>query len=178
MSEYALFMKVLPKDRKPSVAATHPLDLAAALLTLIPRMMATLRQQLQSTDGLELRGGQFRLLMIVDAHHPISISRAACLLGLTVPTTSKIADELTQQNLLSRQSDAADRRRVLLSLTTHGKSVLETVSEAARTHLATLLKPLTPTERSFILCSVETLRPLFERPAGQKVSQSSENPDR
>ncbi len=163
-------MKLLANPIKSPPAGTRSKDVAVALLSLIPRMMATLRQHLRSTDGLELRGGQFRLLMIVQAHNQVSISRAAYLIGLTVPTTSKIVDELTQQKLLSRHSDTADRRRVLLSLTAYGELVLGTVSQAACTHLANLLEPLTPTERSFILCAVETLRPLFERQLCEKAS--------
>lgn len=163
ISGYTLVMKLVSNQIRSSITGTTPEDVAIALLTLIPRMMATLRQHLRSADGLEIRGGQFRLMMIIQAHHQVSITQAADLIGLTVPTTSKIVDELTQQKLLARHPDTTDRRRVLLSLTAHGASALETVSKAAREHLANLLEPLTPPERSFILCAVETLRPLFER---------------
>jgi DNA-binding MarR family transcriptional regulator len=165
-------MKLVSSQTRPPITGTTPEDVAVALLTLIPRMMATLRQHLRSTDGLEVRGGQFRLLMIIQAHNQVSITQAADLIGLTVPTTSKIVDELTQQKLLSRHSDTADRRRVLLSLTAYGESVLETASQVARAHLATLLEPLTPPERSFILCAVETLRPLFEQTPWEKSSRN------
>lgn len=157
-------MKVIGKAIKPLPVSMEAQDLAAALLTLIPRMMATLRGQLQSVNGVELRGGQFRLLMIINSQRGISISEAAQLMGLTVPTTSKITDELTQQGLLARNTDVVDRRRARLSLTAHGKVVLETVSREARSHLAELLTPLTPMERAFLLCAVETLRPLFAQP--------------
>ncbi len=172
---YTWLMKLVATTIKSPRAGTKSKDVAVALLTLIPRMMATLRQHLRSADGLELRGGQFRLLMIVQTHHQISISQAAYLIGLTVPTTSKIVDELTQQKLLSRHADTTDRRRVLLSMTGYGQSVLETVSQAACAHLADMLERLTPTERSFILCAVETLQPLFAPQAGENASLKPEN---
>ena len=136
--------------------------LAKAFVSLIPHMMGSLRRHLRTAEGGDLRVGQFRMMMAIAMSPKLSISNAAEVMGLTLPSASKIAEELARAGLVQRKEDCQDRRRLLLSLTSVGMEVLQTVQRAAEDHFANIFQPLTPMERAFLLCAAETLRPLFK----------------
>ncbi len=143
--------------------------LAKAFVSLIPHMMGSLRRHLRTAEGGDLRVGQFRMMMAIAMSPGISISDAADVMGLTLPSASKMTDELERFGFILRKEDCQDRRRSLLSLTSAGAAVLRTVQHAAENHFAAIFQPLTPMERAFLLCAAETLRPLFRpgsRPTG------------
>jgi DNA-binding MarR family transcriptional regulator len=135
--------------------------LAKSFVSLIPHMMGSLRRHLRTAEGGDLRVGQFRMMMAIALSPELSISNAAEVMGLTLPSASKVADELARAGLVQRKEDRRDRRRSLLSLTPAGFAVLETVQRAAEDHFANIFQPLTAMERVFLLCAAETLRPLF-----------------
>ena len=143
--------------------------LARAFVSLIPHMMGSLRRHLRTAEGGDLRVGQFRMMMAVAMSPELSISEAAEVMGLTLPSASKIADELARAGLLQRKEDHRDRRRSLLSLTPGGVAVLQSVQRAAENHFIQIFQPLTPMERGFLLCAAETLRPLF-RPGARPMA--------
>jgi len=143
---------------EPTVQAA---TLAKAFVSLIPHMMGSLRRHLRTAEGGDLRVGQFRMMMAVAMSPELSISDAAEVMGLTLPSASKVADELARAGLLQRKEDRRDRRRSLLSLTPGGVAVLQSVQRAAENHFIQIFQPLTPMERGFLLCAAETLRPLF-----------------
>ncbi len=142
-------------------SAVSPTTLGRAYVALIPQMMGSLRSHLRTLEGGDLRVGQFRMMMAIRMEDQPSLSQVAEFVGLTLPSASKVADELERRGLISRQPDKLDRRRQILSLTAQGMEVLEMVKRTAETHFAGLFSQLTSAERSFLLCAAETLRPLF-----------------
>ncbi len=143
--------------------------LAKSYVSLIPNMMGSLRRHLRTAEGGDLRVGQFRMMMAVEGSPGLSISSAAEVVGLTLPSASKMVDELELSGFIIRGEDSKDRRRALLSLTPAGGAVLRSMQCAAERHFAAIFEPLTPMERAFLLWAAETLRPLFKpgaRPAG------------
>lgn len=164
------------KLNRPSPAALNAAEatvptatLAKAFVSLIPHMMGSLRRHLRTAEGGDLRVGQFRMMMAVAMSPELSISNAAEVMGLTLPSASKVADELARAGLLQRKEDHRDRRRSLLSLTPAGIAVLQSVQRAAEDHFIQIFQPLTPMERGFLLCAAETLRPLF-RPGARAMA--------
>ena len=153
----------LPAPVAPATPAVDADSLAKAFVSLIPQMMGSLRRHLRTAEGGDLRVGEFRMMMAIAMSPELSISNAAEVMGLTLPSASKVADELVRAGFIQRREDRHDRRRSLLSLTPAGVAVLRTVQQAAEDHFAAIFEPLTPMERAFLLCAAETLRPLFRR---------------
>jgi DNA-binding MarR family transcriptional regulator len=151
-----------------SASAVKADTLAKAFVSLIPHMMGSLRRHLRTAEGGDLRVGQFRMMMAIAMAPNLSMSNAAEVMGLTLPSASKVADELQRSGFVQRTEDSQDRRRALLSLTPAGIEVLHTVQRAAEEHFAAIFQPLTPMERGFLLCAAETLRPLFRPTAGSR----------
>ncbi len=148
-------------------------SLALGFVTLIPQMMGVLRRHLRAGPQLELRPGQFRMMLLLQMFGPASLSDVADRLGLTLPSASKLAEELGKIGFIARRTDLADRRRIVLSLTPSGGSALDAVQREAQRQLAELFEPLTAAERKFLACAVSVMRPLFAAKPGLAVGAAS-----
>lgn len=154
-------------------AETSAESLALGFVTLIPQMMGVLRRHLRAGAQLELRPGQFRMLLLLQMFGPASLSDVADQLGLTLPSASKLAEELGKLGFIARRTDTADRRRIVLSLVPSGRSALDAVQTEAQHQLSELFEPLTAAERKFLACAVSVMRPLFAAKPGVAVGAAS-----
>lgn len=68
-------------------------------------------------------------------HDTISIAELAERLKIRHHSAVGLANRLISEQLLKRQTDPADRRRVLISVTAKGEAILEKLSEAHRAEL-------------------------------------------
>lgn len=112
---------------------------AGILLETVPRIMRAVRGVMAHTEPPQLTVPQFRTLMVVHRHEGSTLSAVADALGLSLPSTSKLVDQLVRRKLLERHSDTADRRRMMLCITTRGNTLLEEAHAAVRLHLAGIL---------------------------------------
>jgi DNA-binding MarR family transcriptional regulator len=108
--------------------------------------MHAIRSQMRSHWTPDLSVPQFRALAFLDRQEGASLSDVAEHIGLTLPSMSKLMDGLVGRNLVIRASDPADRRRMRLSLTVHGRLTLQAARVAIQDHLAGQLATL-PAER-------------------------------
>lgn len=82
--------------------------------------------------------GQFNLtahhhgvLLILRAHSPFGQQQLGRMIGVDPRNVVPILDGLVNQGLLDRQTDPADRRRRILSLTQKGKDIADRLAAAA-----------------------------------------------
>lgn len=64
----------------------------------------------------ELSGIQLKTAMQVSIHQPISLNELAKKLGVSAPSASVMVDRLVEKDVLTRESDPSDRRRVQLNV--------------------------------------------------------------
>jgi DNA-binding MarR family transcriptional regulator len=64
----------------------------------------------------ELTMAQSLTLMAVKEHEPMSVTELASHLSVSAPSASTMVDRLVDRNLLSRETDPADRRKVVIRL--------------------------------------------------------------
>ena len=64
----------------------------------------------------ELSGIQMKTAMSVSLHQPMSLSELAQRLGVSPPSASVMVDRLVEKEVLTRENDPKDRRRVQLRL--------------------------------------------------------------
>jgi DNA-binding MarR family transcriptional regulator len=126
------------------------------------RVRAVVRRQ--RTAGLTYT--QIRTLSAVASRQATSVSDVAEFLGLGLPTTSKVINELVRRGLMVRRSASDDRRRVLLASTEAGKQLLKEAAEPAYAAVAEMLEPLDPAGEEAVLRVMELLQPLV-LPAGR-----------
>jgi len=138
-----------------------PDECAQELLEVIPAIMRAIRGEMRSRRTPDLSVPQFRILAFVNRQPGASLSDVAEHAGLTLPSTSTSIDRLVGRNLIVRETSKTDRRRVTLSLTAAGKTLLKSARKGTQTYLAERLSTLSADERKIIMRAMQTLQPLF-----------------
>src|SRR5512136_916163 len=138
---------------------TLPDACAQEILEVVPAVMRTIRTEMRRHRTADLSVPQFRTLAFIDRQADASLSDVAEHIGLTLPSMSKIVDGLVARNLVTRQTHATDRRRMMLALTPRGQTALQTSRAATRACLAEDLVALSDRQRETIAQALEILRP-------------------
>jgi DNA-binding MarR family transcriptional regulator len=155
------------KPSAQSAAQTNPLELsAAAVIEIIPAVMDSMRSSLRSHVGDQLTVPQFRCLAFISRHAGCTVSDVASFMGVTKATASVMVDRLMRSGAVLVLSDAADRRRSLLHISSPGRAQLQTIRGEARKDFAQAMSGLSAEELSTVHAGLEILRKTF-RP--QKV---------
>ncbi len=97
---------------------------------------------------------QFRTLVVLDGHGEISLSRLADLLGVNASTAMRTIDRLLAAGLVTRRDNPANRRTVLLGLTTAGKRVVGQVTARRRTEITRIVSAMPATQRSKLISAL------------------------
>lgn len=138
-----------------------PSDCAQELLEVAPLVMHVIRAEMRRQRTPDLRVPQFRTLAFLSRQAGASLSEAAEHIGLTRPAMSILVDGLVTRKLVARQPAPQDRRRVTLTLTGRGQSLLATAGHEAQAQLANRLAVLPEADRTLIVEAMHKLRPLF-----------------
>jgi DNA-binding MarR family transcriptional regulator len=154
---------------------TTPDECARELLEVTPEVMRTVRGQMRRCRTADLSVPEFRTLGFLRRRTGASLTDVAHHIGVTLPSMSKLMDGLVARKLVTREFDAADRRRVTLALTARGSAILQTAHAATQACLAEMLSALLPAERRTIVQAMRVLRPLFISEREKEMLQSREN---
>jgi len=141
--------------------STSPEACAQEILEVVPAVMRTIRAEMRRHRTADLSVPQFRALAFISSKVDASLSDVAEHIGLTLPSMSKIIEGLVARKLVTRQTHATDRRRMMLALTARGRTALHASREATRACLAEDLAGLTERQRATIAQAMEILRPVF-----------------
>ncbi|GGJ45671.1 MarR family winged helix-turn-helix transcriptional regulator [Deinococcus roseus] len=118
----------LPSDDPFKALDQTLLQLLTALeVVLIARPLATVLGEEE-----EVTGAQLRTLRFLDSVEFALVGDIAAGLGISYPAATKAVDRLCDRGLAERYRDAMDARRIQVSLTSRGKTVLQEV-QAERT---------------------------------------------
>lgn len=150
-------MKPLGKQSKTSTGES---ELVGELLSTIFPILRAFRREMRRQRP-DLSEPQFRTMGFLYYRKGASLSDVASHLGLTLPTMSKMVDGLVKRELVAREGDPNDRRRVILRMTDPGKSAFETAKRQTNARLAEMLKTLTPDEQAAIVSALRIIRPVF-----------------
>jgi DNA-binding MarR family transcriptional regulator len=138
-----------------------PQECARELLDVVPLIMRDIRTEMRSRRTAELTVPQFRTLLFVSRNTGSSLSQVADHIGLTLPSTSKLVDDLIKGDLMTRQEQTADRRRVSLAVTARGFTLLEASRKGTLAYLADKLEGISGAEKETILKAMKALRNVF-----------------
>jgi DNA-binding MarR family transcriptional regulator len=147
-------------------------ELTHEFLEVVPLLMRYVRAEFRSHRTPDLSVPQFRALVFVNRNPDTALSPLAEHLGLTLPSTSKMVDQLVLRDYLDRQSSRNDRRKIALQITPQGKSIIESSFQATQNKLQDLFEKLSMQEQESILASLKILRTLFATQTDTKYQEA------
>lgn len=112
---------------------------------------------LDSTAELRVTTTQFGVLVLLSHHGGLDQASVARLLGLDRSTTALVVKKLAARGLVSRHSDAQDRRRQCLEISPAGREVLNQVRGSADQARIALMQPLDEDEQRTLLALLTKL---------------------
>lgn len=146
--------------------------IAHEVLDVVPAIMRTIRAEMRSRRGADLSVVQFRALGFLNRNPGASLSTVAEHLGLTSPTVCKMIDGMVSHRLVTRLPSASDRRKVILTLTAEGQTILERARNGTQARLMEVLAGLTPEDQDAVHHVMQLLQTLFSPAmAAQPVSK-------
>ena len=148
------------------------------------RIVDDLLEELTSWSPRE-RAGAFRhwlrgslslvhlhVLTVLEADGPLSMSKLAEALDVSVASTTGIVDRMEQRGLVERRHQPDDRRVILVHPTDAGDSVFRDLGMERRKHLAGLLDRMTDAELESFLTGLRAMR----RVRTEAMSEANEDP--
>ena len=136
-------------------------ETAHQVLDVVPAVMRTIRAEFRGERSTNLSVPQFRALAYIKNNNGASLSSLATHIGLTLPSMSKLIDDLVSRGFVARNEHQEDRRKICLQLTPTGKKELEAAYNHTQTFLVEKLSGLAKEDLSTVLCSMQILSKLF-----------------
>jgi DNA-binding MarR family transcriptional regulator len=136
---------------------------AAAVIEVIPAVMDTMRTSLRSHVGDQLTVPQFRCLAFISRHGGTTVTEVSSFMGVTKATASVMIDRLMRAGSVLVVSDAADRRRSLLHISSSGRTQMQSIRNEARKDFAQAMSSLSKQELDTLTAGLEILRKTFRR---------------
>jgi DNA-binding MarR family transcriptional regulator len=96
---------------------------------------------------------QVRALVVISSRGSVSLGELATAANLHLTRASRLCDRMVDQNLIERAEDPANRRQVMLTLTTEGQRVVHDVMAHRRAAIVPILARL-PAHRRADLVAV------------------------
>ena len=134
---------------------------AAAILENVPLIMRSIRGRMREGRPAGMSVAQFRTLLYLRRHPGSGLSEIADHLGTSVPAASELVSRLVRQDLVERETDPAERRRIRLTLSATGTSELDQAQWAAIAWLRVLVQDLDPERQRAIADALADLRRLI-----------------
>ena len=123
-----------------TVTTGSELELAARLRLAVTRLARRLRQQ----SGEALTPSQTSALASIERHGALTPSELARIERVQRPTVARVLGALEQAGLITRESDADDRRISRVALSREGAAVLTRSRQRKNAYLARRLRNLQP----------------------------------
>jgi DNA-binding MarR family transcriptional regulator len=141
------------KPRESELDLEHrPAYRFSILAALSTRAMSGL---LAERAGLTVSG--WRAFSVIGAWEPISSGGVARRSSMDADKVTRAVDRLVEKGLVARKVDAADRRRVSLTLTTKGRRIYADLDHARRAIDVEFLSVLSEAERRSFFAALDKL---------------------
>ncbi len=106
---------------------------------------------------------QLNVVAVLEAQGPLSMSRLAEALDVSVASATGIVDRMEHRGLVARRHEEEDRRVVVVSLAEAGTHVFRDMAALRREHMGRLLGELTPEELAGFVKGIRAVRAARQR---------------
>lgn len=116
-------------------------------ITQIKQLQDRIFEKLLMENGIELNGGQGRILFILWKRDHLTISEISRETSLAKNTVSIVVDGMVNKGILCRVSNPDNRRQTIVSLTEYAKSIQEKYENVSQQMNALFYKGFTEEEQ-------------------------------
>ena len=137
---------------------TQATDRAGEIIQALAPLLAQHRHRWAArcqAHGLSIVG--FQVLALLEMHGGMPMTRLAEELGVALPNATGIVGRLVERGIVARSDDADDRRRVVVTLTDAGHSLIGEMEEGRRERMSRLFSQMTDDQQQRLLQSVKDL---------------------
>lgn len=127
----------------------------------MPDITWVLRDEFDKKGDVGVSLAQLRTMTYLWHHGHASPSEIAKHDGLTAASVSGLVDTLVRRKLVRRKPSATDRRKVVLTLTAHGRRQLKASRQNAERAVVERLRTLTPAQLETVLDAMNLLHEVF-----------------
>lgn len=139
-------------------------------MDIIAEVLVALRQVIRATDlhsrhlmkTTGLTAPQLLVLREIQGRGELSVSELARRISLSQGTVTSILDRLQARGLVTRERSQADKRRVLLRLTTAGDLALRRAPQPLQEHFVHKFESLPSWEQHMILAALQRVARLMD----------------
>jgi DNA-binding MarR family transcriptional regulator len=121
---------------------------------LFRRLLPTVPKELLDLD---LTMAQMKTVLVLFLHGPTRVSDLAAALGVTLATTTRVVDRLTERDFVLRETHPEDRRVVLCCLSENGQELIAAMWQSARSRTRQLLEMAEPSKLQGVVEALEAL---------------------
>lgn len=139
------------------------LERTVQLLEVIPRVMCRLRGEVRRLAGRRLTEPQYRILGAT-SRQPRTAGELADLQGVSASAMSRMVATLVRRGLLTRATNDADRRRVMLEPTPPGRTLFASIKRQALAHLGAQIARFPAADQRRLADGLAVLGRLVDRP--------------
>jgi DNA-binding MarR family transcriptional regulator len=143
------------------------------------RTLIAVAEQSLGAAAEETTLAQYRALVVLASRGPQRLVDLARALEVTPPTAGRMCDRLLRKGLIRRHRARADRREVLVSVTSAGRAVVDHATARRRELLAEILGRLPARQQTAVAAALQTFAdaagevPDSQWPAGSTPAQAS-----
>jgi len=106
------------------------------------------------------------LKIFIEGNIKISVKDLAERLNITSGGVTKIVGQLEDRSILRRDMDPEDRRGILVSLTSEGRSLINKLHKITNDYYTSIFSGLSDKEKDSILFGLESLNEAWEKNTG------------
>lgn len=128
---------------------------AEEVSSLVPKLIKSLQNEFEPIE--DITQPQIIILMLLYEEGEKSVGEIAEKMNVSSPTVTGVVDRLVSNDYIERKRDPADRRRVVVDLTTKGENAVKQFQDGVRKKWEKILKHLSVDERKSYLKIVKKI---------------------
>ncbi|MGV8977808.1 MAG: MarR family winged helix-turn-helix transcriptional regulator [Cellulomonas sp.] len=116
---------------------------------------------------------QFRTLVVLDGRDEINLSTLADLLSVTSSTAMRMINRLLGAGMVTRRDNPANRREVLLGVTSEGRRVVRVVTDKRREEIARIVSDMPEARRDELVLAMRAFADAANEPEPRSATTTA-----
>ncbi|GAA4629649.1 MarR family transcriptional regulator [Actinoallomurus vinaceus] len=150
---------------RPEPASMEDVDAVTSAVSTASRLLVAISARSLASVGERVTLPQFRLLVVLATHEETKLVTLAEDLAVNPSTAMRMVERLVAAGLVSRRTNPASRREVLLRPTESGRRLVEEVTARRREEIAAIVAAMPADHRAGLVDALRAFTDAGDEPA-------------